>query len=270
MIQLHCNNRTFLLPEQYNELTGDQLIAVKNMMSKPMDATALRLQLLRILLNETEKTFFKWPADWIYNMLYYHQPEVDPFTNEPVSASVDWLLKEQGLTQQLLPEINGLYGPKSEFDNLRMKEFHVAELRYMDYMETKEEQPLNDLVAVLYRPAKIGYDFTMDSDGDARVPFNPNELPYWSSVVSRWPMATKIAVLQFYDNCRAWMEELYDAAFSGSGGSNDSQEPDGMFGLMRSLAGERWGTFSQVEDLLVHIVFKELEASLAEAKTLQP
>jgi hypothetical protein len=269
MIDLHYSDKVFSIPEAYNELTGEQLLSVKQVFTRKLPMVELRLELLRVLFGMEEKEFFALSPDLLTRILYCNIPATEELPDEvPATSIVDFLLTEEGLTAQLLPVINGLYGPKSEFDNLKMKEFHVAELRYMDYIREKNLDALDELVAVLYRPCKPGYDLMLDTDGDARMPFNPNELPYYRTIVAQWPHAVKIAVLQWYDNCRAYLEDLYNEAFTG-GESNAGTEPDGMFGLMRSLAGERWGTFQAVEELNVHTVFKEIEATLRDNQLMQ-
>jgi len=261
MVELHYHKKQFTLPENFNELTGEQLIKINALLLLKAPKPLIRLMLLRVLLNMSQYHFFKLDADCKNRLLFYDKLEDEFLSNEEdVETCIDWVFTENSLTEQLLPTYNGYHGPKKEFDNLRVKEFHVTEMAYADYVKEESEDLLNTVVAVLYRPQKEAYDLVLDTDGDARIPFNSNEIEYYKKIVAPWPVEVKLSIFQFYDGCREYVKELYDI-FDQPSTSEDEAEA-GMYDIIRNLSGTRYGTFKEVEDMLLHDVLKEIESSI--------
>lgn len=256
MLKLHFHKKSFLLPENYNELTGEQLISVNKILLTGEPMEMIRLKLLRVLLQMNLYQFFRLSADCKHRILFEDETEV---------SRIDWLFDKNTLTEQLLPKYERFYGPKKEFDNLRVKEFHVCEIAYYDYLQTGEDEHLDKLIAVLYRPAKDNYNFKKDPDGDCRIDFNPNELAYYMLFVSSWPVEVKAAILCFYDGNREFLRQLYDEVFV-SGESSGEEEQTGMYDVIRNLSGSRYGTFKQVEEMFVHDIMREIISSMADEK----
>lgn len=266
MVTLQYRKYKFYLPENFNELTGKQLISINELLLLNVPKYIVRLKLLQVLLGLRSLAFFMLPVDLKQRMLFYTKPAEDFNVNDDeTESSIDWLFTKNSLTTQLIPCYNGFYGPKTEFDNLRVKEFHVAELAYEEYIKTEAEDALNKLVAVLYRPCKNGYDHKLDYDGDARIIFNPNTLPHFTSIVSKWPVAVRVSIFQWYDGCREYIKDLYDV-FNGTGSGEG--EP-GMYDIIRQLSGTKYGTFKEVEDMLLHDILKEIESSIADNERME-
>jgi hypothetical protein len=123
---------------------------------------------------------------------------------------------------------------------------------------------IDDLIAVLYRPAKNNYDRQRDPDGDIREPFNPNTCAYYTRQVKRWPAEVKIAIMTWYDGCREYLKEMYEV-FDNSPTKKQAKDP-GMFEVIRSLTGERYGSFDKVGKMNVHLAMREMELLKKEAK----
>jgi hypothetical protein len=183
---------------------------------------------------------------------------------------VQWLFKEIHITEQLIPSYKGYHGPAPDFDNLRMKEFHLTELFYRGTItkdKEEEQEALNHLVAILYRPAKKGYDKKRDPDGDIRQDFNHNELPYHTSIVSKWPAEIKQAIYIWYDSCRQDLIDQNPMVFKEpSLHSFESQFDTGLYGMMRSLAGEKLGTIKEIENMYVQTACLEIGMMKEEEK----
>jgi len=121
----------------------------------------------------------------------------------------EWIYLKNTLTTQLIPKYSGLCGPKSDFDNLTLAEYHCTEIYYSMLVNDKKNEALDALIAVLYRKPKLFYNRKKDSDGDVRCQFNENEIEYWAGVVSEWPLAVKQAILLWYDGCRESLISIY-------------------------------------------------------------
>lgn len=250
---IHYQKRKLFIPESYNELSARQLVEIAALLQMQESEDVLRLKALQILTGYGKLRFCLFPADLKARII------------EEVNL-IDWVFKENTLTEQLLPEYNGFHGAKGEFDNTTLAEFHFCEVAYQQFVQGDEkEQSLNDLIAILYRKPKFLYDKQKDKDGDSRQHFNANLLTYNSKQVARWPINVKLAVLMFYDGCRQHLATSYEAIFKGgTGGDNKA----GMFSIIRGLAGTKYGDFDKVENLNIHTAFNDIEEQMAEAKAV--
>jgi hypothetical protein len=147
------------------------------------------------------------------------------------------------------------------------KEFHCTEIAYQEVIRNNDEDALNRLCAFLYRPKKKGYDARINAEGDVRVPFNYNECIYYAQRIKRWPLAVKQAILLWYDGCRQMLVKSYPLAF-GKGKANGNYY-EGLFGMMRSIAGDKYGTLEDVENLFVHTMFMEIVACKKEEMEME-
>lgn len=252
MLTFHFHHKKYgPVPESYNELSGKQLIGIAGLFLVEMELDTARLKALQILLDKSFFTFAIIPADAKARMLQY----------------IDWIFEKNTVTEQVLPLYRGLVGPKKEFDNLTLSEFHFAEQYYNELIKEGNDDALNKLVAVLYRQPKPEYNYQLDSDGDARQRFNANEVDHYGRIIAkRWPPAAKQAVLFFYDGCRQYLLDLYDEVFSGDSGAENEE---GMFGIIRGISGDKYGDIDKVEMLNIHTALSELTLQLKEAKKLE-
>jgi hypothetical protein len=251
MVELLYNDKSYVIPENYNELTGDQLIKLAPLLkSTEPDALLLSLKVLQVLMNKSTAAFYFLSLDLRERALQYAQ----------------WVFEKNTLTKQILPSIDGYYGPKSNFDNLTLDEYHCAEIFYSEFLSSADAAALDKLVAVLYRKPKKDYDELRDPDGDIRMPFNEHEIDYWAHFISYWPSDTKEAVLLWYDGCRQHLIALYNTVFTPPKDEAPAEDNRGMFGVMRQIAdGSKYGQFEQVKKLNIHTALLEMEELIKEA-----
>ena len=248
------NEKEYLIAGEYNELTGRQLIKLSPLLklNSVYDLT-ISLQVLQVLLNKSTTSFYFMSLDF----------------RERALEHVQWVFQKNTLTKQLLPEIKGFFGPKSNFDNLTLEEYHCAEIFYSELLEDKDPAALDKLIAVLYRkPKSFFYNQEKDSAGDVRMPFNEHEIDYWAKQISRWQPALKDAVLLWYDGCRQHLISLYSAVFTAPSDLPAKEDPGsrGMFGVIRQIAdGNKYGQFEQVKKLNIHTALLEMEQLIKEA-----
>jgi len=234
----------------YNELTGEQLIAVCKVLLEQNSQELADMKMLFILLGLNRFTFFKIPLDAKARMI----------------MDIQWIFTIKGLTTQLIPHYKGLFAPASEFDNFRMAEWNACEVYYHQYIKHNEVAALDKLIAVLYREPKKYYDFMKNVDGDCRVPFNQHECEWMAArKIVYWSDEVKMAILAWYDGCREAVTNMYDL-FNGEG---DEESSPGMFEIMRLLSGERYGNFKDIEELYVHIALRDMECTKKENERLE-
>ncbi len=251
MQEIFYEKKRLVIAGEWKEVNGMQLkkIAILLHSGKGKEETALRA--LHILSKKSLVRFMLLPLDLRHRAL--------PF--------VEWLTKKE-LTCQLLPKIKNFYGPYEDFGNLTMVEFHYSEMAYCSLVKTKEEKHLTELISVLYREKKPRYDEERNEEGDCRKPFSHGLYEYGMKAISLWPKETKLAILLWYDGCRQNLVKEYPAIYPQKGGEGENQF-EGMYKMMRSITGEKYGTMEQVEKLGVHTAHLEISCMMEEQKQMQ-
>ncbi|OLY92290.1 hypothetical protein SAMN05444008_11556 [Cnuella takakiae] len=233
-----------LMPDNFEELTPKQAIALAPLMFEGGDEEKCKALAVKILAGLGLISFKLLPAEVLTKAL--------PYT--------DWLFEHKPFTCQWIPEYRGYHGPAADFENLRMKEFHFSELHYRVLVsDGPDDSAINNLVAALYRPAKKGYDRRRNPDGDIRVPFNHNEMDYHAAIVAKWPESVKQAIFLWYDGCRTTLIDNNPKVFKEPVVNGfESQFDTGLYGMMRSLAGERLGPVDRIECMEIKQAMLEL------------
>lgn len=230
------------------------LQVVETLFLKEYTGEQCLLKLLKILTGMTYYEFFRAKPGELAEYIYL----------------CTFLLSEKtGLIPQLIPVHDDFYGPDKGYNNLLMEELVFTEDFFMKWHEEKEDVKLMDgLISVLYRPAKIGYDFVINKDGDARIPFNQYECE-WNAknVISKWPLKMKLAIATIYGSYRNWLVDANPEVFGGVGGDPAMY---GLISIIRMVAKNgAFGDFKKVEKLEVNLVMIELNESVADGKAME-
>ena len=255
MIRIQYNHKgkekAFVIPGAWEELSKKGLIKLAALLHSQAPALHTQARILQLLSGKSDMAFVRIPAEIRFKALEH----------------LSWI-ESNTLTRQLLPAYKGFYGPASDFDNIVLAEFHHAELAYYNYTKTSNIEDLNELIATLYRLPKANYNKRLNKDGDIRRAFNYAEAAYNKKKIAKWSLAVKLAVLLWYDGCRQHIVKLYPAAFNSSDASGAAYF-QGLYKMIRSLSGDKYGTFNQVELLPLHTAFMEIVCSLEEAEELK-
>lgn len=253
MTIIEIKKKFYYIPTEWNELTAEQLLqVVETVELKDYDSVQVLLKIFKILTDITYKRWFGLKAEDVEEYVYL----------------VNFIFKSNGLTRQLIPVYENLYGPSDEIGNMLMNEFVFSEHYYMAWQEKKDDIALLDnLVAVLYRPAKKDYDFEMNPDGDSRLLFNENVCAYYAQhIVSKWPMKVKLAIATWYGGCRQKIVDDNPDVFGGAG----EAAKYGLISIIRSIAKEGvHGDFDSVEKKAVNMIMIELNEVVEEGKKLE-
>lgn len=281
MITIEINRKFYSIPQKWNELSSKQLLQVMDLFyCTEYTLEKAQLKLLKILSGMSWWEFFRAPVVTIEKQLY-------PFW-KPVRILSEWLylnrkvcygldeylyltyftILENDLTKAVLKEYKGLYGPADSCSNMKMDEFVFSEHYYTQWAEEKmDDDFLNNLVSVLYRPEKEKYDRKKNIDGDCRIAFNENLCQFYADTeIKKWPLKAKMAVAHFYEACRQqWIDSNPDV-FGGDG------EPAkyGLLSVMRGVAKSGvHGDIENVEKKYVNAILVELNELVAEAKEIK-
>jgi len=264
MKTIKLNKKYYDIPTEWNELQPGQLLKVMaTIYLKNYRAEQMLLRLLQVLTGLSDAKFFKVDVEELEEFFYL----------------LAFLLREDiDFTKNILPlyhftDANGgqktFYGPADTIENLRMQEFHFTETFYTAWYdsEKKDDEPLNELIAILYRPMKEGYDAERNPAGDLREPFNQNVCSYNAKhYIASWPPSVKLAIAAWYNGCRRQLIANYDELFGGTG------EPArfGLVSIMLNVAKDHaFGKFPDVENEYVNTVMMYLLHQMDEAKALK-
>lgn len=239
MIQLIYDKKTYLIPENWNELSRTQVVLLIKLMHEEREDIDFLYHALQILLD-------CW--DWEYVRL-------DNDFKARAFDHIIWIAGENTLTKNPFPVLcdffymHKLYGPADEFDNIRAKEFHHAEMNYIQFIETKDVQYLNNLVGILYRKHCGLKGSALKARGDVREDFNEYLVKDYAKYASKININTKRAIFQWYDGCRQNMLGAYNEMKTGK--KVGIEDFKGLYPLMHSMAGDKYGQFEVIEQKLV-------------------
>jgi hypothetical protein len=252
-VKIH--NRYYNVPESWNELTPPQLVKAMKVIYSDMDNAAKLFKLFQIITGMNQWRFFWAPITEICDAIHLAVFMVQP----------------ADLTKSILVKFRGRVGPADDFDNITGAEYAHTEYFFQQYLETKDPARLNELVGVLYRPARRGYDHTINPAGDAREPFNSRIIGHYSKCVCGWPDPVKKAVLTWYDSCRRNLMANNPRVF---GGGQGVEPLHGIWSIMRGIAEKgNHGQFKDVELMPIKEIMMELNEISAEddrIRQLQP
>lgn len=251
---LYDKNKKVVVAENYNELTTKQYLKIVKLLHAGISNELEALD--KALFIVSNKSFVKFFM-------------INAYARSLMHEHIIWVFEQKEITKQHLTSYKNFFGPADDFENLRMKEFHAAEMAFYKLSEEQGIDYLNELIAILYRPAKKDYDLKRNVDGDVRICFNTNETEFFKYKIKRWPLNIKRAILMWYHGCRQQLEENYKPVFEGNQTSYKNYY-DGMYGMMRSIAEKKtYGNFDEVGDLYVHLAFKEIVETKLEEDELK-
>lgn len=154
--------------------------------------------------------------------------------------------------KNLIPQIGRYYGPAAALTNCTYYEYKEAHVRYIEFSKNRDEQKLNELIAVLYRPKRV-FNFILKYfpgyDGQMRRKFTPKtNYRYFEKRVkhiAKVPYHIRFAVYMFYNKCEEYLysgkpeidgQEI-DLSVLYQGGEVAKGKPDiGLTGILFSLA----------------------------------
>lgn len=192
----------------------------------------------------------------IATLILYNLPRRAVFLFEPdqlykLTKKCDWVFSEP-LTIQLLPSIKigrtKLHGPGNDLRGYTGDEFQYADTYFMRYIETGEEQFLNKMIAVLYRPME-----SINELGDIREKFASYKMEERTKKIAKLNPWKKMAIFLFYKGCRQKWEEYHPELF------NADTEPEGESSMWHTIllriSGKEFGDYNKTTSQPVHNLF---------------
>lgn len=269
------------LPEDWNELTGKQLLQVCKAFSCCISRNDLIVHLMMIFsglkfCGNTNPVM----VDGIPHFYLKHRKcrialmsvEGIAYAASPLSFlfnhEKDHLI-ESRLYKNKLPSFRcgfrTFYGPDHALFNIRFSEFIRLESLYEEFMKTNKPEILDAIIAILYRVKSPKADpKSPEYGGDIRVPFNDHIVEANAKVMRGLAPKYKLAIRLFYEGCRWFIFKgsgMFKRAFSNTEGTK-SQVPifQEFMSLVNSLANGDASKMETIRQTSLYDIFYELEA----------
>jgi len=269
MTTITINNREVKLPESWNGLTLEQVLACYTIIMQDSfsvyEAQEVmpfkRINLIQYLLGLDNKFMKDWESDC--KDAYGEDGEL-VFLSEmnEVFKTVDFLFQEQeeeqpgekmvaiklGLTKCPYPEIvytskkgkkrKRYFAPADGLENIDFNEMCQSFTCFEQYLETKEEHWIDELIATIYRPQKPATKENKRSDyhGDIRMPLLNHESMVKKRIIRNKdiPAIIKQVTVFWFASCRQKIIDENPEVFSVPGGGDPSMF--GWGGILMALA----------------------------------
>jgi len=265
-IDIHDKTTHFKHPEFYNELVRDQLERVVQFVILNKIPLSERLE-DKVFLLETFLRLNGGRRNKRKKFKIIDSLVEDGILDELLQLQ-SFLFEEQDFNRWIIRSVQmnkkQYYGPKSNFSYMLFGEFIVADMLFMNYFDSENEDILNKFIAVLYRQKKANFDFK--SGGDIREVFNSEFLDSRAILVRRLSSITKQSILFNYAGVRYWLTKKYPAVF-GSDKKTDKRAIEfgnnraGWMNIRRNLAGSVF-KLEKVDNLLLSDVLAELNEKM--------
>ena len=298
------NDREIALPQSWNELSlAQQLSCYAIIMSGTgwlLEAQELlpakRILLVQHLLGLEEAFMQEWRTDCLATyeedgeLVFFAELdellEASDFLFDIIEPEEEGAPKQYqiklGLTQcpwpQLVREKKGgkkkfYLAPADGLENISFYELCTSFTHFENFLETKEESHIDELLATLYRPhkPKTRENKRMGYQGDRRLPLLHHEamVNKRKKHMASLPQSTKQLLTFWFASCRQQIIESYDSLFSAPSGKE--AHTFGWGGVLMALAGSLQEVdaiaVQSADNALTYLQFlevqrKELEESL--------
>jgi len=190
-------------------------------------------------------------------------------------------------TKNIIPKLPGGYhGPADALQDLTFCEYRIAHSFYAAYLQSKDENDLNHLIAVLYRPAKrwLWVKKLLHSfDGQTRVPFtskyNPIQLEARAKKIARLPLAMRYGIFLFFSGCEQFLAKgsvkvdgkVIDFSIIYEKPQDAEDSPDiGLVGILYSLSESKvFGSIEETDNQNLYDIMIRLYQVIKQSKAIE-
>lgn len=263
------SNKTFILPESWEELSPQQFLAVIDILAESTEKEKAKWRILQALLNAPDRVFYNFNSyrDWKVSLGIDKNADIrrewlaNAYSDELLPI-IEFIWEPGPIFKNLVPSFtigrNIYHGPKDGFEDVSMYEIEEADQYYQMYVSTKEDKYMHNVAACLYR--------LKDKDRK-RTKFVQEEVENTAKSFSVIPKQTLLAIKMTYERILLWysMNPQYKSLFEGTGGKADLKS---WSKLVRGMSGEKLGTIEQVRKLKLYEAFDQLGFANEEAKAI--
>jgi hypothetical protein len=292
MIDLSIEDKKYLLPENWQEITRKDLMIISDLFTHfYVPSVFFKLALISFL--GIKKYLIQYNgqlamAKGLYRVLPFppvirrgiSRGKVKVFLQEDLlvlSQMLTWIhstssATPNSLTRNLLPRITvrrflrpplHLHGPADFIKDVIGIEYAKADAAFLAFCSTADPLYLNDLVGVLYRRKKWYWRIERlfsDKINSVRMRYTDLQSRRNSHNASSVSLKVKYAVFLFFQGCRNDLLLRYPFVYSSEG----EQQPDssGWAGVFRALTNENIVDIDKVMELPIHTILFDLNEKI--------
>ncbi|MCD4681126.1 MAG: hypothetical protein K8S00_12145 [Bacteroidales bacterium] len=154
-------------------------------------------------------------------------------------------------------------GPADKLSNVSFGEFCFADTHFLDYINNDNQDALNKLIAVLYRPEKKVDVTAEDFNGDWRIRFNTHHTQKRADSFAAMYPPLKKAIVFNYIKLRSWLEPIYPYVFPKSGeDSKKKVKHHSWLPVLENLVGNDIINLDRYTEVLLHTALRNLDTRL--------
>lgn len=167
------------IPEQWEDLTHQQLMAIGNMYVEKMNNDARM-------------------AAMIYSLPWFVAKNLADLHLYKLLAHLDFLADFKPHYAFIIKDINGNHPPRPRLENMPFGQFIFADTYFINYANEKDPMMLAKMIATLYTPPG---------------PFNEATIKTRAKQMQQLPQSTQQAVLVNYRLIKEWLAQAYPLVF---------------------------------------------------------
>lgn len=247
--------KTFSAPSEWDECTKADLFQISKTVRA--DLPVLQSEILLAL------KLFKIPRK-LFGLLNSEQ-------RAAIVRLCSFIEQKKILDKNLIPyfwhKLRKYHGPNEAYDNIQGIEFAFAELCYTRFVETKQEQYLDDLVAVLYRNRRC-FNIT----NDIRADFYIRSSNIRSKRFKSLHHDIKFSIFLNYEAWRNWLIDGHPQIFPKADPNDVEAQTEGSSTSLwdkayRMIAESGvFGNYNEVCKQPILVLFAQLHDKILEAK----
>lgn len=268
MNQVQIGYYTWHTPSNYNELTAKQLLAIckllllKQLATPLVDEHQIRQRVVAVLFNiKNPWLFLKRKTRDFLNL-----PSAGHVTLMYDQAVTNWVFDKANLTQYPIAKIRlkgrNYYGPKDGMLDVTVGEFIEAIMYFSAYAEKPNDDLLNKLIAVLYRPGKWFYNVRKLSNSfnaDRRVANNSYHFAKRVERVNQLPAQTKMAIFLQFEGAFSDFSKQFKRCFSKKGKGGNAAN---WISLLMSMSNDIFGDYNATQKVDSFTFFTKVERNI--------
>ncbi len=187
-----------------------------------------------------------------------------------IIEGTDFIWKENGLRKFVIQDFRHrgrLYlAPDTLLANLTIGEFAYADTFYVRFKKHYRMEDLDQLVATIYRTKDPRSDESSENyKGDARIPFNEHNIPYWTKRLEKLKPAMKYAIMLQYEGNRNGLIEIFKDLFTQSDEKAVKSEGWGKVMMMMATSVDK---FQDVKNVNLYEFFNRLTMDMKRNEAL--
>lgn len=276
-IQMSNMRKPILFPENWGEVSRDQLFSLIANIHQYPDDEEMRLYILRDWMKLSTEQFTDttmWNArsrriepnsfliaEYVEKLF----PLIDPFLTD---VGIERFIVDSIQIPSFIPTT--LYGPSDRLENVSAEEFSFASNYYQKYLEnTSDTSALYDFIACLYRPKRTdgirpGHP---EYNGDLRQPFNSNNIESISQQIARVHPYKLYSIRFCFERVMKWYHDLPEYHEVFQKGEERKETYVDWDKIIRSVSGEKLGSIERVRQMPIFEIFNELQYLEEELQT---